>query len=165
MPSAKRSRFFSSLRTTAGPSRQKTHGNTFYSTPDGDAESFYGIPIVRVDGRDAEASYDVFGRVVAQIRADRKPAIVVFQVKRLNSHTNADDQRTYRTAEEIEETRKKDDPIPLLRNWLQEHGVPAAELEALAKRIKDQVLADSIEAKTAPIPSPISTPRRPWLRV
>lgn len=132
----------------------KTDGKTFYHTPAGEAEAFYGIPIVRVDGRDAEASYEAFGKVVGRIRADRKPAIVVFQVKRLGSHTNADDHRTYRTAEEIEETKKKDDPIPRLRSWLVQNGVAAAALDALDAKIKAQVLADSIEAQDSPDPQP-----------
>jgi len=132
----------------------KTDGKTFYHTPDGPADQFYGIPIVRIDGRQAEASYEAFGQVVAQIRADRKPAIVVFQVKRLNSHTNADDHRTYRTAEEIEETRKNDDPVPLLKTWLMGQGVPIADLEALAARIRDEVSAESISAQDSPDPGP-----------
>jgi len=132
----------------------KTGGKTFYNTPEGDATEFYGIPIVRVDGRDAELTYETFGRVVKQIREDRRPAIVVFQVKRLNSHTNADDQRTYRTGEEIEETRKKDDPIPKLRQWLLDNGTDAKELDALDARIKASVLADSIEAQDSPDPQP-----------
>ena len=130
----------------------KTAGKTFYNTPDGDATQFYGIPLVRVDGRDAEASYDAFGKAVGQMRADRRPAIVIFQVKRLNSHTNADDQRAYRSAEEIEETRKNDDPIPKLRAWLLAHGVDSTELDTLDAQIKRQVLADSIEAQDSPEP-------------
>jgi len=139
----------------------KTGGKTFYDTPDGEADQFYGIPIVRVDGRDAEASYEAFGKVVAQIRKDRKPALVVFQVKRLNSHTNADDQRTYRTAEEIEETRKKDDPIPKLRQWLTDHGVSSSELDALDQKIKASVLADSVDAQDSPDPHPIFDAKAP----
>ena len=132
----------------------KTGGRTFYNTPDGQADQFYGVPIVRVDGRDAEASYQAFGDAVTKMRADRKPAIVVFQVKRLNSHTNADDHRTYRTVEEIEETKKKDDPIPLLRAWLLKNDVTEAALSALEKRTKDEVLAISIEAQDSPDPQP-----------
>jgi len=139
----------------------KTGGKTFYHTPDGEADQFYGIPIVRIDGRDAEASYEALGKVVAQIRADRKPALVVFQVKRLNSHTNADDQRTYRTADEIEETRKKDDPIPKLRQWLVDHGTPTGDLDALDKKIKESVLADSIEAQDSPDPHPVFDAKAP----
>jgi 2-oxoisovalerate dehydrogenase E1 component len=75
-------------------------------------------------------------------------------VKRLNSHTNADDQRTYRTLEEIEETRKKDDPIPKLRQWLLDRGVAADTLDALDARTKVSVLADSISAQDSPDPQP-----------
>jgi 2-oxoisovalerate dehydrogenase E1 component len=132
----------------------KTKGRTFYDTPDGEADQFYGIPVLRIDGRDAEAAYEAFDEVVAKMRADRRPAIVVFQVKRLNSHTNADDQRTYRTLEEIEETRRKDDPIPKLRQWLRDHGVAAETLDALDAKVKTSVLADSIEAQDSPDPQP-----------
>ena len=133
----------------------RTVGKTFYSTPLGDAESYYGIPIIRIDGRNAEETYEVFGRVTAQIRADRKPAIVVFNVKRLNSHTNADDHRTYRTITEIDETSKNDDPIPLLRTWLVENGIDEDELVRLEEQIKASVLADSIDAQDSPDPQPI----------
>ena len=132
----------------------KTFGKTFYNTPDGDAEAFYGIPIVRVDGRNAEETFDTFGKVTAKIRADRKPAIVVFNVKRLNSHTNADDHRTYRNASEIDETSKNNDPIPLLRSWLLGHGVTEVELSTLEQTIKSKVLADSIDAQDSPDPEP-----------
>lgn len=139
----------------------KTLGKTFYNTPDGDADAFYGIPIVRVDGRNAEETYEAFGKVTAQIRANRKPAIVVFNVKRLNSHTNADDHRTYRNAAEIDETSKNDDPIPMLRAWLVEHGVSDAELTSLEQNIKSKVLADSIDAQDSPDPEPIFDAKAP----
>ena len=133
----------------------RTVGKTFYNTPLGDADAYYGIPIIRIDGRNAEETYEVFGRVTAQIRADRKPAIVVFSVKRLNSHTNADDHRTYRTITEIDETSKNDDPIPLLRTWLVENGIDEDELVRLEEQIKASVLADSIDAQDSPDPQPI----------
>lgn len=132
----------------------KTLGKTFYNTPDGDAESYYGIPIIRVDGRNADETYDAFAKITAQIRADRKPAIVIFNVKRLNSHTNADDHRMYRNAAEIDETSKNDDPIPMLRAWLLEHGVSDADLTALEQTVKAKVLADSIDAQDSPDPEP-----------
>jgi len=135
----------------------KTRGQTFFSTPAGDADSFYGLSLVRVDGRDPEASYHAFSRAVDEVRRERGPVLLVFQVSRLGSHTNADDHRAYRTLEEIEDTRRRDDPLPRLEHWLVERGVPAAELEALRARIKAEILADAIAAQDSPDPVATST--------
>ncbi|NNM54220.1 MAG: transketolase [Spirochaetales bacterium] len=135
----------------------KTQTKTFYDHPEGPASEFYGIPITRVDGRDPLTVYETFGNVVTAMRADRKPAIVVFQVSRLNSHTNADDQRLYRTTEEIEETRRRDDPILFLRKWLVDNGVAETELDALHSRLRDELRQEAIDAQDSPEPEPCFT--------
>ena len=135
----------------------KTQNKTFYDHPQGPASEFYGIPITRVDGRDPLAVYETFGKIVTDMRADRKPAIVVFKVSRLNSHTNADDQRLYRTTEEIEETRRQDDPILFLRKWLMENGQNEADLDALHLRIREELRQEAIDAQDSPEPEPCFT--------
>jgi 2-oxoisovalerate dehydrogenase E1 component len=139
----------------------KTIGKTFFSTPSGEADHYYGIPIVRIDGRDAEETYATFGRVTARMREDRKPAVVIFAVKRLQSHTNADDHRTYRTPAEIAETSRNDDPLPRLRNWLVAQGVAESDLTGLEQQIKASVLADSIDAQDSPDPQPCFDAKAP----
>ena len=79
----------------------RTKGQTFYSRPDGDAESFYGIPITRIDGRHVVTAWEQLQQVVSDIRQHRNPQVVVFDVERLASHTNADDETIYRDADEI----------------------------------------------------------------
>ncbi|MEI8094145.1 MAG: thiamine pyrophosphate-dependent enzyme [Spirochaetales bacterium] len=135
----------------------KTKGQTFYSRPSGDAQEFYGLPLLRVDGRDPVASYETFGRAVEGVREHRGPAIVIFQVSRLNSHTNADDHRSYRSLEEIEETRRRDDPLPRLEAWLEHNGVALDRLAELRARLKDEVQADSLRAQDSAEPEPIYT--------
>lgn len=135
----------------------KTRGRTFFSRPDGEATEFYGIPIVRLDGKDPEACYEGFGSIVGNMRKDRKPAIVIFKASRLNSHTNADDHRTYRELAEIEETRQKDDPVPILEKWLLANGMVQSDLDQLKKEIKAKVQADSIEAQDSPEPQAVHT--------
>jgi 2-oxoisovalerate dehydrogenase E1 component len=135
----------------------KTHQRTFYDLPSGPAKEFYGIPIVRVDGRDPEAVYETFGKVVTEMRRDRKPAIVVFQVSRLNSHTNADDQRLYRSLEEIEETRRRDDPVLLLENWLVNHGEDRNRLAEVRQNVQKSLTQEAVEAQESPEPEPCFT--------
>jgi 2-oxoisovalerate dehydrogenase E1 component len=86
-------------------------GNTFYSLPEGDADIFYGLPIHRVDGSDAVSTYGKFEEVVASLRETRGPQIVVFNVERLESHTNADDQSLYRSEAELQHAMENADPL------------------------------------------------------
>jgi len=133
----------------------KTTGRTFYDTPQGESVEFYGIPITRIDGCDPQASYDGFGQVVQTMRETRRPAIVVFKVARLNSHTNADDHRMYRDQKEIEDTRKTSDPVAILEQWLLSQGVSAVELDTIKAGIKQSVGKAAIEAQDSPDPQPI----------
>ena len=69
-----------------------TVGKTFFDTPAGRVETVFGMPIHRIDGRDVLEADAAFGRLVAEMRAMRGPAVAVLDVERLDSHTNADDQ-------------------------------------------------------------------------
>jgi len=89
----------------------KTPKRTFFSYPDGEPESFYGIRVTRVTGWDVPSAMSHFGGIVAEVRAHRQPQIVIFDVERLSNHTNADDQRVYRSQEEIDQVRTEADPI------------------------------------------------------
>ena len=73
-------------------SSSRTIGARRFSLPDGEAENFYGLPIHRVDGRDPVAAFSKVGPVVASIRTERKPTLIVFEVERLSDHINADDE-------------------------------------------------------------------------
>lgn len=139
----------------------KTGGQTFYSRPSGEADSFYGIPIKRVDGRDPVGSQEAFGTVVQAMRQDRKPRIVVFQVERLHNHTNADDQRMYRSEDEIRDAAESGDPIVRLRAHLIETGVSAADLDAEQETIVAELQASAREAQRSPEPKAFSGAKAP----
>ena len=104
-----------------------TTGRTFFSLPDGPGESFYGLPIHYVDGRDVETAYHAFSAVVTQVRETRGPALVVFQVERLSSHTNADDQTIYRTEEDLSSAAEQSDPIRIAEDALLKSGLTRSD--------------------------------------
>ncbi len=139
----------------------KTRGRTFYSTPDGESDSFYTVPITRVDGRDPLAAREAFGTVVEKMRTDRRPAVVVFDVDRLNNHTNADDQRMYRTPEEIEQIRETGDPIRLLRAHLVQEGVSESELDSLRQEIEAELRSTARSVQRSPEPEATRAAVRP----
>jgi 2-oxoisovalerate dehydrogenase E1 component len=105
---------------------------TFYSHQGGVSSEFHGVPIRHCDGRDPVATYGVLEEVILQMRADRRPIIIVMDVERLSDHTNADDQRVYRDAEDIRRSQEEGDPIRNLRTWLIAQGCDAEELQQLA---------------------------------
>ena len=138
-----------------------TAGRTFYSTPGGDQDLFCSLPIVRVDGRDPLAAYAALGAVVAAMRENRRPAIVVFQVDRLDDHSSSDDQRLYRPADEIARIRASSDPIARLRDELIARGVGTAELDDREREIESALREQAEAARRAPDPLPTLTALRP----
>ena len=138
-----------------------TRKKTFFALPGGDADEFWGIPITRIDGRYAEHALEEFGPVVARMRSTRKPEIVVFSVDRLHSHTNADDQRVYRPAEEIEERALSGDPVRILRKRLLELGLPETELASEEASITERLRVEAREAQRSPEPHSTIESKRP----
>ena len=138
-----------------------TKGNTFYSLPDGEADTFYGLPIQRVDGSDAEATFDAFGTVVANLRESRGPQIVVFNVERLESHTNADDQSAYRTQADLKHAMDNADPCAKLRDKLLEGGIAEEQIKALENEVKAQIDDAFHTARKGTAPKVQLTAKRP----
>jgi 2-oxoisovalerate dehydrogenase E1 component len=139
----------------------RTTGQTFFSRPDGEADSFYGIPITRIDGRDTVQSIEQFGPVVARIRKDRRPEIVIFSVERLHNHTNADDQRMYRSPEEISAAAEQGDPIHRLRDYLVSQGVPVDELNQEEAAIYEKLVEEARTAQYSAEPQPFDDAKPP----
>jgi len=135
----------------------KTKGKTFFSRPDGEADSFYGIPITRMDGRKPQDLPGAFAEVVGGIRETRKPAIVVFSADRLHSHTNADDHRVYRTEEEIQALHESGDPVDQLHGWLLDQGVSEEELASEREEIRRILTGKAHKAQMSPEPEPVLT--------
>ena len=139
----------------------KTTGQTFFSRPDGEAESFYGVPISRIDGRNVVVASEEFGGIVGSIRTDHLPRIVIFSVERLHNHTNADDQRVYRGPDEIEEAARTGDPIVLLRARLIEMGVTENELTEEEESIRTALESDARRAQVSSEPFPAVSAKPP----
>ena len=138
-----------------------TRRRTFYSHPTGELDEFVGIPITRIDGREVLEAESAFGAVVERMRNERTPQIVVFNVERLHNHTNADDQRVYRSAEEIAAAAASGDPIVRLRERLIAAGAEAAELEAQRAQIVEELQRTAREAQRAAEPHACFEAKRP----
>jgi 2-oxoisovalerate dehydrogenase E1 component len=139
-----------------------TRGLTFFQQGDSTRSEYLGIPIESVDGREAVDCDAVFARVTRRMRQVGGPAIVVMRVERLTHHTNADDERSYRSEAEIQQVRQTADPLRRLGQRLVDAGVSELELARMEKSIEASVRAAAEEALLAPNPEVIRDARAPW---
>ena len=86
------------------------------------------------------------------MRAGKGPVFFWVMLERLSSHTSSDDQKLYRSAEELENLEKAD-PIHLFSQRLIAEGVLSAdEYEKLDKEIKERIRQEFLEADRAEDP-------------
>lgn len=114
----------------------------------------YGMPGVEVDGFDPIACFGVVKAAMDRARAGGGPTLVEAKCYRFLAHTTDDDDRTYRSREEVE-TRRKRDPVPGFEATLIEHGVLS---EREAAELKSSVLAEANEATDRAEAMPYPTP-------
>lgn len=138
-----------------------TVGRTFYDTPTGPIDQIFGLKIHRVDGRDVVAVDRLFEEIVPQMRRDRKPALVVLDMERLSDHTNADDQRLYRSEEDIAQGKEGGDPIRRFEQHLLGDGWTQNELDQINDEVREFVAAEEEESASAGEPATITTALRP----
>ena len=104
-----------------------------------------GLPGQTVDGTDVFSVYEVISEVVEAARNGGGPALVETKMYRITPHSSDDDDRTYRSREEVEEN-KKHDPILMTKKRLLDEGVfSEKELEELDKKAK-QIVTDAVKA-------------------
>jgi 2-oxoisovalerate dehydrogenase E1 component len=108
----------------------------------------------QIEGHDVQKVHDVAFEAFKKIRAGEGPAFLWVIMERLSSHTSSDDQKLYRSAEELE-TLEKWDPLKCWQNQLIREGVLGAEEFArIDNEIKERVRREYSEAEKAEDPSP-----------
>ena len=114
-------------------------------------ESFGGLLVRDGDGTDPAATARMLKECVDHARSGAGPALVHLTVPRLCSHSGPDNQRGYRTEDEIAADFARD-PLPKLRRYLVPRVLSAAawrELEAEVQRDADEGLR---KARARPAP-------------
>jgi 2-oxoisovalerate dehydrogenase E1 component alpha subunit len=119
----------------------------------------YGFPGVVVDGNDVLACYEAMKQAHERARAGEGPTLIECKTYRFLGHTSDDDDKTYRSRDEVEQARHRD-PLQVFGAYLRTSGllddVGAEELRADVKREIDEALAAAWEA---PDPEPASALR------
>jgi len=119
-----------------------------------DRAAGYGFPGVTVDGNDVLAVYEATAQAAQRARRGDGPTLIEATVYRYSPHTSNDDDRKYRTAEEVAEARRRD-PIALFRARLLQWGVigEAADRQ-MGEEIAREVTDATRYAEQSPDPAP-----------
>lgn len=124
-----------------------------------DRAAGYGFPGVVVDGNDVLACYRVMKEAVDRARAGAGPTLIEAKTYRFFPHTSDDDDRTYRSREEVEQA-KHNDPIHRFEHYLRDAGVlDRSQVELIGAEIKADVDRQIDEAWNAPDPEPSTLER------
>ena len=119
----------------------------------------YGIPGFVVDGNDVLACFRVMKDAHDRARAGDGPTLIECKTYRFLPHTSDDDDKSYRSREEVEE-RRSHDPIERFATYLVDAGITDRDaLQAVHDAVKAQVEAAITAAWDAPDPDPSTATR------
>lgn len=112
----------------------------------------YGMPGITVDGNDPLEVYEAVKEAADRARRGEGPTLIETVSYRLTPHSSDDDDRSYRTADEVAEAKTKDS-IKTFGAYLKETGIMD---DALEKQMNDEVMVIVNEAtdyaENAPYP-------------
>ena len=115
---------------------------------------FRGLEIYRFDGRDYFTARREGARAIAHVRAGVGPGLIHATVTRPYSHSAADTQSKYRSAEELADEAEHDPILVLGRNLIQGGVCTQEELDALREDARSTVALAAKEALAAARPDP-----------
>jgi 2-oxoisovalerate dehydrogenase E1 component len=108
---------------------------------------------LEVDGANVQAVYDAASKAIEGLRAGKGPCFLWVKMERLSSHTSTDDQKLYRSAEELQNLEKAD-PLKRWKEQLIDEGVMTEEeYDKLDNEIKERVRQEFTDADREKDPS------------
>ncbi|MEK4521795.1 thiamine pyrophosphate-dependent dehydrogenase E1 component subunit alpha [Psychrobacillus sp. FSL W7-1457] len=119
-----------------------------------DRASSYGMPGVTVDGKDPIEVYRVVKEAADRARNGEGPSLIEAVTYRLTAHSSDDDDRQYRTAEDIAEGKALD-PIITFAQYLRDLDILSTDLE---KEINDRIMKEVNEATDYAEAAPYAAP-------
>lgn len=120
--------------------------------------SFGNLLVRDGDGTDPANAAENLAAAVQHVRSGKGPALVRLTLPRLSSHSGPDNQKGYRSPEEIAADSARD-PLPRLRDFLVPARMSAAEWSALEREVARDVAAGLAGAHARPAPNPTTVRR------
>ena len=114
----------------------------------------YGFPGVTLDGRDPVTCYHVAKQAVARARAGGGPTLIECLVDRLGAHSSEDDQRRYRSQEELDQLAANDGLERFKKNLTEAGILDKGTLAEYEERVKDEVTKATRQGLDSPDAKP-----------
>jgi 2-oxoisovalerate dehydrogenase E1 component alpha subunit len=115
----------------------------------------YGMHGVVVDGQDALAVYKVTKEAVERARRGEGPTLIESKTYRIVPHSSDDDDRLYRTREEVATFKNEQDPINRLKTYILDNRLASESDFASIEREVMATINDATEwAEKQPDPIP-----------
>ncbi|KAL3473393.1 thiamine diphosphate-binding protein [Aspergillus californicus] len=104
----------------------------------------YGIETIRVDGNDIFAVYKAMKHARTLALSDGgKPVLIEAMSYRVSHHSTSDDSFAYRARVEVEDWKRRDNPIIRLRKYLENQGLWSEDMERDTREsIRKEVLKE-----------------------
>lgn len=116
----------------------------------------YGMPGVTIDGNDPLAVYEAVKQAVERAKNGEGPSLIEVMTQRLTPHSSDDDDRDYRSEEELKEIQQQDG-IRLFSSYLKEINVLTEQLELQMEKKIEALIDEATEyAENAPFAEPES---------
>lgn len=90
------------------------------------SSGYRGLHRYEVDGCDFMATYETAADAVEKARRGEGPSIILADTVRLLAHSSSDDQRKYRSADELAKDRERD-PLPQFERYLLDNAIATPE--------------------------------------
>jgi len=114
--------------------------------------NFPNFHFAEIDGTDPIASYAAMVEAVAYCRAGKGPALVHGHVVRPYSHSLSDDERQYRSQEEVDADSLRD-PLSRMQMYLLREGIlDEAAIDRLERQVDEEVQRAADRAVRAALP-------------
>ena len=120
--------------------------------------SFANLLVRDGDGCDPDETARLLTECVEHVRGGQGPALVHLTVPRLSSHSGPDNQKGYRTEQEIAADMKRD-PLPRLQEHCIATHLTAVEWREIEARVKRDVERGLAAARARPAPEPANVKR------
>jgi 2-oxoisovalerate dehydrogenase E1 component alpha subunit len=119
----------------------------------------YGFPGVTVDGTNVLEVYEASLAAVERARRGDGPTLIEAKCVRLTAHSSDDNDRTYRTPDDIKAMKTRD-PIASFEAYLRaEEILDDAKIAAIRDEVKATVNDATTFAEKAPLPDPSTVTR------
>ncbi|MGB5529335.1 MAG: thiamine pyrophosphate-dependent enzyme, partial [Ignavibacteriaceae bacterium] len=100
---------------------------------------FHTLLRMRIDGTDFFESYQKIKEAIEYIKSGKGPALIEANVVRLQSHSSSDDQKKYRTKQDLERDRQNDPIEKFVATLKKKDVLNDEEYKKIQKEIHDEV--------------------------